>query len=106
SGLYLIEVFPALALAGINDAFCARLKAPRYNPERRKTFQLSHWQEVVETIRRFGTFAAIERIEDWCDATYSLPEPRKADQDKLDAMICALIGLHWLKAPREQSVMI
>ncbi|MBK3745472.1 DUF429 domain-containing protein [Paraburkholderia aspalathi] len=106
SGLYLIEVFPALALAGINDAFCDRLKGPRYNPERRKTFQLTHWHKVIETIRRFGTLAAIEQIEDWCDATHSLPLPRKTDQDKLDAMICALIGLHWLKAPREQSVMI
>lgn len=37
TGLYLMEVFPALALAGLNSAFCDRLKGPRYNPER-KTF--------------------------------------------------------------------
>jgi predicted RNase H-like nuclease len=24
----------------------------------------------------------------------------------MDAMICALIGLHWLMAPREESVMV
>lgn len=35
-----------------------------------------------------------------------MPLPRKADQDKLDAMICALIGLYWLIGPREQSMMI
>ncbi len=32
--------------------------------------------------------------------------PRKADQDKLDALICGLIGLHWIREPRHQSVMI
>jgi predicted RNase H-like nuclease len=105
-GLYIMEVFPALALAGLNSAFCDRLKGPRYNPERRKTFTLAHWHDVIETIRRFGTLAAIELIEDWCDTTLSVLSPRKADQDKLDAMICALIGLHWLTAPREQSVMM
>lgn len=105
-GLYIMEVFPALALAGLNSAFCDRLKGPRYNPERRKTFNIAHWHDVVETIRRFGILAAIEQIEDWCDIARSLSLPRKADQDKLDAMICALIGLHWLTAPREQSMMI
>ncbi len=106
AGLYLIEVFPALALAGLNSAFCDRLKGPRYNPERRKTFQLTHWHDVIETIRRFGTLAAIDLMDEWCDASRSVLAPRKADQDKLDAMICALIGLHWLTAPREQSMMI
>ncbi|SFI64706.1 Predicted nuclease (RNAse H fold) [Phyllobacterium sp. CL33Tsu] len=105
-GLYIMEVFPALALAGLNSAFCDRLKGPRYNPERRKTFNLTHWHDVIETIRRFGTLAAIDLIDDWCDATRSGASPRKADQDKLDAMICALIGLHWLTAPRKQSMMI
>jgi predicted RNase H-like nuclease len=105
-GLYIMEVFPALALAGLNNAFCDRLKGPRYNPERRKTFQLTHWHDVIETIRHFGTLATIELIDEWCDASRSISAPRKADQDKLDAMICALIGLHWLIAPREQSMMI
>jgi predicted RNase H-like nuclease len=105
-GLYIMEVFPALALAGLNSAFCDRLKGPRYNPERRKTFNLAHWHDVIETIRRVGTLAAIELIDDWCDTTRAVPSLRKADQDKLDAMICALVGLHWLVAPREQSMMI
>ncbi|MBK8082423.1 MAG: DUF429 domain-containing protein [Devosia sp.] len=34
------------------------------------------------------------------------PAPRKADQDSLDAVICALVGVHWLSAPREASIMI
>lgn len=36
-GSFLIEVFPALALLSMNENFCGRLRAPRYNPARRKT---------------------------------------------------------------------
>ena len=38
SGCFIMEVFPALALAGIEPNYCRRLGAPRYNPTRRKTF--------------------------------------------------------------------
>jgi predicted RNase H-like nuclease len=37
-GVYLLEVFPALALAAFDPAFFGRLKGPRYNPDRRKVF--------------------------------------------------------------------
>jgi predicted RNase H-like nuclease len=32
SGIYVIEVFPALALPAFHDDFCGRLRGPRYNP--------------------------------------------------------------------------
>ena len=32
--------------------------------------------------------------------------PRKSDQDRLDAVICLLIAIRWRLSPREQSVMI
>jgi predicted RNase H-like nuclease len=38
-GFYLMEVFPALALPSIEPIFFGRLKGPRYNPARRKTFR-------------------------------------------------------------------
>ena len=37
-GLYVIEVFPAIALASLDTRFFGRLRAPRYNPDRKKTF--------------------------------------------------------------------
>lgn len=40
TGLYLVEVFPALALPSLDPAFFGRLAGPRYNPARRKTFQI------------------------------------------------------------------
>lgn len=38
SGLFIIEVFPALALAAFEARFNGRLKAPKYNPANRKSF--------------------------------------------------------------------
>ncbi|KSV76429.1 hypothetical protein N185_14840 [Sinorhizobium sp. GW3] len=105
-GLFLIEVFPALALVAIDNAFCRRLGAPKYNPANRRMFRVEHWQAVAETIRAFGSQKSLDRLELWCSIVSANLTPRKADQDKVDAMICSLIGLHWLTAPREQSVMI
>ena len=34
-GRYLIEVFPALAMPSLDETFFGRLKAPKYNPERK-----------------------------------------------------------------------
>ncbi|THV16728.1 DUF429 domain-containing protein [Rhizobium rhizophilum] len=106
TGLFLIEVFPALALVAIDSAYCRRLGAPKYNPANRRMFQLDHLHSVAETIRAFGTRNGLEHLELWCSTAAANLTPTKADQDKIDAMICALVGLHWLVAPREQSVMI
>ncbi|WP_183844743.1 MULTISPECIES: DUF429 domain-containing protein [unclassified Rhizobium] len=106
NGLFLIEVFPALALAAIEGAFCSRLAAPKYNPVNRRRFKITDWQAVAEAVRRFGTLNSLRHLEDWCSVAASFEAPKKADQDKLDALICGLIGLHWLVAPRDQSVMI
>ena len=43
NGLYLMEVYPALALPSLNRAFFGSRKAPKYNPVRRKTFRNSDW---------------------------------------------------------------
>ncbi|MBY4591746.1 MULTISPECIES: DUF429 domain-containing protein [Rhizobium] len=106
SGLFLIEVFPALALVVMESAYCQRYGAPKYNPANRKMFKLDHWLSVAETIRTFGSLRALEQLELWCSDVSTNLMPRKADQDKVDAMICGLVGLHWLLAPRDQSVMI
>ena len=106
SGTFLLEVFPALALAAIENAFCSRLAAPKYNPANRRRFKISDWQAVTEAVRRFGLSNSLLHLDEWCSVVASQETPRKADQDKLDALICGLIGLHWLVGPRDQSVMI
>ena len=47
-GLYLMEVFPALALPSLNSGFFGRLAGPKYNPDRRKTFRKDDWGRVAE----------------------------------------------------------
>lgn len=106
SGTFLLEVFPALALAAIENAFCSRLAAPKYNPANRKRFRINDWQAVAEAVRHFGTVNSLRQLDEWCSVAARSEAPRKADQDKVDAVICGLIGLHWLVAPRDQSVMI
>ena len=61
SGLHLIEVFPALALAALEPSFFNRLGAPHYNPVRRKTFRIEDWRKVAETsVRHFRAFGVDE----------------------------------------------
>ncbi len=105
-GLFLLEVFPALALASLEPQFCRRLGAPKYNPAVRRRFQLVAWQTVLRVLIRLGSSHALQNFDSWCETMLGAVSPRKSDQDKVDAMICALIGLHWLRAPRAQSMMI
>lgn len=105
-GLFLMEVFPAMALPSLDPAFCGRLLGPRYNPARRKTFTLAGWRAVIAVVRRVAEVEAIEGLGEWTDTLAAVSVPKKADQDRLDAVLCALIGLHWHTAPREASIMI
>jgi predicted RNase H-like nuclease len=45
-------------------------------------------------------------MANWTEKAAALEKPRKADQDKLDAVICSLVGYQWLRKPREDSIMI
>jgi predicted RNase H-like nuclease len=105
-GLFLMEVFPALALASLELAFFGRLKAPRYNPARRKTFRIADWWAVIAAVRVYAARATIAGVEEWLDSLTSRERPHKSDQDKLDALVCALVGYHWLVRDRCDSIMI
>lgn len=105
-GLYLMEVFPALAMPSLDPAFDGRLRGPRYNPARRNTFTLAGWQAVIAAVRKQAIAAEVAGLADWADDLARIEIPRKADQDRLDAVLCALIGLHWHVQPRETSIMI
>lgn len=105
-GLYLMEVFPALAMPSLDPAFDGRLCGPRYNPARRKTFTLGGWKAVIAAVRRQAVEAGITGLAEWADALAQIETPRKADQDRLDSVLCALIGLHWHVHLRDSSIMI
>lgn len=95
-GLYLIEVFPALALPSLIEAHCGRLLGARYNPERRKTFRLDHWASVTNAIAEFGLAHQISGMPGWANSHRGIVAPRKRDQDLLDAVLCAMVGYLWM----------
>jgi predicted RNase H-like nuclease len=109
SGLFIIEVFPALALPALEAKFNGRHKAPKYNPANRKKFRRSDWFDVIETVARYAGDVGIKEVQAWAQEmkreTTDRP-PRKADQDRLDAVLCGLIGYHWRAKTRQDSIMI
>ena len=106
AGHFLIEVFPALALPAFEDAFSQRLRAPKYNPQNRKKFRLEDWRSVTRVIQTTAQGFDVSGLADWSDRMHALSQPRKADQDKLDAALCALIGLAWRAGPVSCSAML
>jgi len=104
-GLYLVEVFPALALPSIDGRFFGRGAAPRYNPERR-TFRQESWVAVAQAVAGQFRQLGLDEPAAWSRAAASLTKPAKADQDRLDAMICLLIALRWRLGPRAGSLLL
>ncbi|MGA2607467.1 MAG: DUF429 domain-containing protein [Terriglobia bacterium] len=105
SGLFLIEVFPALALPSIDSAFFGRLKGPRYNPNRRKTFRIDDWCRVVDAVAAEACRFGCNELAEWCGAR-AIDQLRKPDQDLLDSTICLLVAIRWRLGPRQSSAMI
>ena len=66
-GEYLMEVFPALALASYSPAFLGYRKGPRYNPDR-KTFRIEHWTATIDAAiqeaTRFSCFQLVHWLND------------------------------------------
>lgn len=106
NGLYVMEVFPALALASLDARFFGRLKGPRYNPDRKKTFLVADWGHVAEAAARDAQVLGCDKLAEWCRTAERAAHPRKADQDKLDSAICGLIALHWRLRPRDASLLL
>lgn len=104
-GIFIVEVFPALALPVFESAFNSYRQGPKYNPAR-KTFRRHDWDAVIDAVARYARGARIEGIEAWTRELAARGTPRKADQDQLDAVICALIGYQWRAKPRAESIMI
>ena len=104
TGLYLMEVFPALALASMG--FFGRLAAPRYNPGRRKTFRMNDWVRVADAAATKADALGCGDVSKWCRSAGKIARPKKADQDSLDAVLCVLIALHWRRRSRDESLIL
>lgn len=105
-GLFIAEVFPAFSLLTFNSAFWGRKLAPKYNPVNKRMFKLSDWKSVATTLAKIARDEGLSGAAEWADQQAINPMPRKADQDRLDSLICALIGMRWVFGDRDENVMI
>lgn len=105
-GLYLLEVFPALALPALQPEILARGRAAFYNPARKKTFTIADWRLVADAVRQRAEQRHLPRLAAWARRQADLAAPGKHDQDRLDAAICLLVALEWRQAPRDRVVVM
>lgn len=95
------ETYPVLAMISLgwtlpdSQRRCGRL--PKYNPDRHKTFDIADWVHVCRTTAATLFAEGASALAEWTEAAASNPRPRKGDQDRLDACICLLVGLHLAK---------
>lgn len=106
AGHFLIEVFPALALLSLSPGFAGPRAAPKYNPANRRRFRPGDWRRVAAVVAEMAGRYGVPDVARWASAMAALPAPTKADQDWLDAAICALVGLIWRAGPPEAAAMI
>jgi predicted RNase H-like nuclease len=105
AGLYLIEVFPALSLAALDQDFFGRRCQPRYNPERR-TFSIEDWGRVSIAAARESEGFGCHRLAEFCHRIGSKLKPRKEEQDMLDSVLCVLIAMRWRMRPPSASLLL
>ena len=105
-GLYLLEVFPALALPALQPEILTRGKAAFYNPARKKTFAPDDWRLVADTVRDRAVKRGLAPLSEWAGRQTDLTAPSKHDQDRLDSAICLLVALEWRYAPRDRVAVI
>ncbi len=106
AGLFIAEVYPALALLAYNNPFFGRGTAPKYNPKKRKKFRIADWNTVAATVARVAESYHLGDAAKWAVDQCGNLNPQKSDQDKLDAVICALVGLGWLVDDRNRNILI
>ncbi|WP_210359211.1 DUF429 domain-containing protein [Sphingomonas beigongshangi] len=105
NGRHVMEVFPALAIPAFDAGCAARKAAAKYNPANPR-FRPDDWRRVARAAAAQFDRWQLAEPACWCRDAAALLRPRKADQDRLDAMLCLAIALHWRLAPSAESIMI
>ena len=104
-GVFVMEVYPTLALATLHATSGQRRGGAKYNPVNR-LFRPDDWIAVSQAAAREARSLSCEGMAAWCERCAALPHPRKADQDRLDAVLCALIAMRWRLGSRAASVLV
>lgn len=104
-GLYLVEVFPALALPALEPQTFERRYAAKYNPKNRRTFCISDWCLVCNAVARHARELGLQSLAEWSICA-SGKRPDKSLQDKLDAIICLIIAIQWRRSDSDKVALI
>ncbi len=102
-GRFLIEVFPALALPAMIPEVWDRHRAAKYNPVGRG-FDLADWALVSSGLAKYARKFGMWELADWADAQAHRKQPRKPDQDRLDAAICLAIAISWRRGSPDDGI--
>jgi predicted RNase H-like nuclease len=104
-GIFLLEVFPALALPSLIPEIWLRRRAAKYNPASNK-FAPADWRLVVNGLMDLAITENLGPVSEALADLGKLNQPRKGDQDKLDAIISLLVGYLWRFGPPDRSLLI
>ena len=93
-----IETYPVLGLIALHwlcpdTRPCGRL--PKYNPGRRATFSRSDWCLVTARLAAEFGGLGMRMLADWCHSMAELQQPRKPEQDQIDAALCLLFAIRF-----------
>ena len=106
-GTKVFETYPVLTMIAfdwVRPDVRPTGRLPKYNPERRKTFVLDDWRHVCHLLEAEFRQRGLPELADWCQSAAAYPSPRKHDQDRVDACICLLAGVHLVE--RQECLMI
>jgi predicted RNase H-like nuclease len=97
-GSQVIEVYPALALLGLVPELEQRSRVAKYNP-RLTSFSHYDWKLICAYLAAYGEAEQVAGLPEWTRVWSRRADegrrPAKADQDRLDAVICAVVGHAW-----------
>jgi len=105
TGRFLIEVFPALALPAMIPEVWDRHRAAKYNPVARR-FDVADWALVASGLATYARKFGMWELADWADAQAHCKQPRKPDQDRLDAAICLAVAISWRRGSPDDAVQL
>lgn len=105
AGRYVMEVFPALALPALIPEIWLRGRSAKYNPAAR-LFEPTDWALVCSGIESFAGIVGAEGAADYARRLGDMSSPKKADQDRLDALTCLMIALAWRMRPAHETMVI
>lgn len=105
-GCFLIEVFPALALPTLVPAIWKRGRGAKYNPGLSSKFSLEDWGIVCHGLAEISKDEQLASMAEFLEIKANLGNPQKAHQDRLDSIICTLIGYIWLKYGTERCCVV